>query len=195
VGCGAASRSARQRARADAEAARRGLGAACRFHVASYDDDLRSLTDEADLIIAIESLAHARDPGRTIGNLAGVLAPGGSMVIVDDMPKLREDPDLAAFQSGWRCPVLAMRGQIVAHLQESGLDVTIEEDLTPLVPRRNALILGLLVAINRAARAVLPFAGPRMVIDSLYGGLMLERLYARGAMQYRMIVARRSAPA
>jgi hypothetical protein len=31
------------------------------------------------------------------------------------------------------------------------------------------------------------------LIDALYGGLMLERLYRRGVMQYRLVAARRTA--
>lgn len=183
--------SPRQQARAEAEAARRGL-TSCRFHLRSYDDALTIVDRPVDLIIAIESLAHARDPAHTIRNLAGVLAPAGMIAIVDDMPERRDDPDLAAFQSGWQCPVLATRAEIIAALHAAGLAVAVEEDLSARVPRRNPMVLRLLVAANRTARALLPFAAARMVLDSLHGGLMLERLYARGAMQYRLIVGRRS---
>ena len=55
-----------QAARATAEAARRGLSAMCHFAVRSYHDDLADLLpDGADLIVAIESLAHAPDPPAT----------------------------------------------------------------------------------------------------------------------------------
>src|SRR4029453_12219333 len=63
--------SADQRARAEREALRRGVADACRFHVRSYDDDLRALApDGVDLVIAIESLAHAPDPPRPLAHLA-----------------------------------------------------------------------------------------------------------------------------
>jgi SAM-dependent methyltransferase len=184
--------SKRQQARAAAEAARRGHSA-CRFHLHSYDDAL-TMAGPVDLVIAIESLAHARDPAHTIRNLAGALAPGGVMAVVDDMPTAQDDPDLAAFKSGWQCPALASRAAIIAALRDAGLTITVDEDMSALAPRRNPTVLRLLIVLNRVARALLPFAAARMVIDSLVGGLMLERLYARGMMQYRLIVARRSVP-
>ena len=56
-----------QRARAEREARRRGVSRACRFHLRSYDHDFDDLMpDGADLVVAIESLAHAPDPARTV---------------------------------------------------------------------------------------------------------------------------------
>ena len=53
------------------------------FRLGSYDEPLpRSY----NLILGIESLIHSADPRRTIANLAQALRPGGTFIIVDDMP-------------------------------------------------------------------------------------------------------------
>lgn len=77
-----------QRSRAGREARRRRVAGTCRFHVRSYDDPLVDLVPGgADLIVAIESLPHARDPIRTIANLARSLRPGGRLAVVDDVSR------------------------------------------------------------------------------------------------------------
>ena len=43
-------------------------------------------TGGVDLIVAIESLAHSPSPERSVRALATALAPGGLLVVIDDMP-------------------------------------------------------------------------------------------------------------
>lgn len=178
--------SAAQADRGRAEAARRGLDV--HFHVASYDDPLPG---RYDLIIAIESLAHALDPARTIVHLARALNPGGRIAVVDDMP-LQAHRDLDAFKAGWMCPVLLTRAGYHDAFARAGLVGTHDEDLSARVPRRPAVAREALVTINRAL-ARWPGAATRMVLDSYYGGLMLERLYAAGRIEYRMLIAAKDA--
>lgn len=185
-----------QRAHAEREARRRDAAAACRFHLRAYDDDLRVIVPEgADLVVAIESLAHAMDPAGSIANLAGALRPGGRLVVVDDVPDddlVESDGDFAGFRSGWRCPAIARHGTILAALADANLAVQRDEDLTPLVSRRDPLEIERLIASNRRWRSWAGWTGAGELIDSLYGGLMLERLYQRGLMHYRLIAARRT---
>lgn len=187
--------SPRQCERATNEAKRRGLSAACRFTVRSYDDDLRDVLPEgADLIVAIESLAHAPRPAGTVAHLAAFLRPRGRLAIVDDMPAeaLRhDDADLAAFRDGWLCPAVAKASTLRAALEAAGLVVAHDEDLTPLIPLRHPHALGRLVRLNRAMYAALRATPARVLLESMHGGLMLERLYRREMMSYRLIVARR----
>lgn len=184
-----------QRDRATREAARRGLSAACRFHVRDYDtalDDL--LPDGADVIVAIESLAHSADPARSAAHLARALRPGGRLVILDDMPAAGlapDDPEFVDFRRGWLCPVVADAPTLAAALQSAGLTVRLDEDLTPAMPRRDA---GALRRRQHAVRMTLALLGKtpaRMLLASLHGGLALERLYQRQVMEYRMLVAER----
>ena len=184
-----------QRARAHREAGRRGVAHDCRFHRRSYDSPLTDLVPGgADLVIAIESLAHSSDPRLTIANWASALRPGGRLVVVDDVPldALADgDDDFVGFRTGWQCPAIARRGTIVTSLSENGLALESEEDLTPLVRQRSEASLERLLRINRRARALAAWTGAGQLIDSLHGGLMLERLYRRGVMRYRLVVARR----
>jgi SAM-dependent methyltransferase len=184
-----------QRARAEREAARRGVAEECRFHLRSYDGSLVDLApDGADLVVAIESLAHSPDPVRSIANLGRTMKTGGRLVIVDDVPDealADDDPDFAAFREGWRCPAVARRSTLEGALAGADLIVERDDDLTALVSRRSEAELERLVRGNRRWRAMAGFTGAAGLIDSLYGGLMLERLYRRGVMRYRMVVARR----
>ena len=186
-----------QRVHAEREAKRRGVAAACRFHLRSYDDDLRAIVpDGADLIIAVESLAHSIRPERTVANLAGALRRGGVLIVVDDVPEdalADGDGDFTGFQSGWRCPAIARHAALLGALSNAGLEVERDEDLTPLVARREPSEIERLMRINRRWRSWIGWLGAAELIDSLHGGLMLERLYRRGLMRYRLVAARRTA--
>ncbi len=186
-----------QHVRATAEAARRGLAGACRFVVRSFDDDLRDLLpDGADLVVAIESLAHAPDPAGTIERLARRLRPGGRFAIVDDMP-LPElegaDADFSAFRRGWMCPVVLSGDAITGALTAAGLTVVHDEDLSPLMRQRDRRALARRLRWSGMASAALRHTPAHTFVDSLHGGLMLERLYERRLMQYRLLVAARPA--
>ena len=65
-----------------------------------------------------------------------------------------------------------------------------EEDLTPLVVLRDDERLERLVQANRRWRRLLGTTAAGVVVDSIHGGLMLERLYRRGLMHYRLMVVR-----
>jgi SAM-dependent methyltransferase len=179
--------SARQAERANAEAARRGLDARCRFRVASYDDALPAR--RYDLIVAIESLAHSADPSASLANLAHALAPGGRIVVVDDVRMPDADPrDAADFVAGWQVPGFRTHAHWLASFAAAGLRIVHDEDLTPRQMPRPAIAREGLVALNRLAAAV-PHAGWRAVLASHRGGLALERLYARGGASYRLFAA------
>jgi len=180
--------------RATAEAHRRGLAAACRFAVRDYDAPLEDLTpDGVDVIVAIESLAHAPDPAATIHRLATRLRPHGRLIVVDDVPRdalPHDDADLAGFRTGWLCPAVAGDATLAAAFARAGLTVCHDEDLTPLLPQRGAATLAGLVQINRLGSALLDWTPAGILLGSWHGGLMLERLYRRELMRYRLLVGR-----
>jgi SAM-dependent methyltransferase len=184
-----------QRKRAEREARRRAVAQACRFHVRSYDESLGDLAPGgADLIVAIESIAHAADPARTIANLARTLRPGGCLAVVDDVPDERlgdDDPDFAAFRAGWCCPAIGRSQTLANAFAAAGLRVERDEDLTARVIRRDPAALERLVRLNRRWRSIVGATAPAALVDALHGGLMLERLYRRGVMRYRLMITRR----
>ncbi|MBL8838520.1 MAG: methyltransferase domain-containing protein [Alphaproteobacteria bacterium] len=187
-----------QCARAAAAIARRGLAARCRVHCASYDSDLHALLDgdRFDAVIAIESLVHSRDPAATLANLAAMVAPGGRLAVVDDMPAADlapDDGDLSAFQRYWHAPGAMPAAALRAAIEASGLRVAADRDLTAEIERRPPARTRRLARLNRVVRRLVPSAPAGRVLDAHYGGLVLERLYARGVMEYRLIVAAASA--
>lgn len=176
-----------QQRRATAEALRRGAAEACRFHLRNYHDPILG---PYDAVIAIESLAHSPDPTAAVGNFAAALAPGGLLLIVDDMPQNSvHGPMLSKFKSGWRCPVLADAGAHLTAVTRAGLTLVRHADLTPRLRPRGLLWLKTLIAGCGIARRLAPTHGARDVLDALLGGFYLEALYRTGAMRYRLLVA------
>jgi SAM-dependent methyltransferase len=171
--------------------ARANLGERVRIVVQSYDTPAAAAHD---VVVAIESLAHSPDPYVSLRAMAGRLAPGGLLAVVDDMPTpaARGTRDLAAFQAGWRLPVLWTADELVAALTQCGLVPVVHRDLTDALRPRDVRGIARLEALNRLARRYAPTAGLRALLDSHHGGLALERLYRNSLMQYRLVVARKS---
>ena len=171
--------------------ARAGLANRIEIEVQSYDEPIDRVFDAA---IAIESLAHSAAPDTCLRAIAARIAPGGWLAIVDDMPEAaaRGTPDLAAFQAGWRLPALWGAAEISAALSENGLHVVADHDLTSELRTRTLAQLARLERLNRALRAIAPTSGVQQLLDSYKGGLALERLYRRGLMTYRLLVARKN---
>ena len=183
--------SAEQQRRAEAEALRRGQSAFCRFLLRSYHD---AITERYDAAIAIESLAHSPDPAGAVANIAGALAPGGLLVIVDDMQGRQADETLLArFKAGWRCPVLLDAAGYRGAIAGAGLVIVQEEDLSARLRPRPLAWLRILIGAFGLARALAPTRGARDVLGALLGGFYLEALYRTGGMGYRMMIARKPA--
>jgi len=176
-----------------AEVAARSLAGQVRLAVASYD---APITGEFDWIFGIESLIHSPDPMATIGNLAQALAPGGALMVVDDMPEEDLSPqqsaDVALFKRCWRCPVAPSRAGWLRAFAAAGLVLSHEADFTALtIPRPAAELAPMMAARARQARwKRLLGLGYRSEAD--LGGMMLETLLAAGVVRYRMLVARRA---
>lgn len=179
-----------QAQQANSVASERRLDGRVHALVRSFDDPPHG---PFDLIIAIESLAHSTDPAASVGALARVLAPGGTFVIVDDMPEAEAAPsgDLTVFKAGWHCPVLAGSMTYRGAVTRAGLTVRAERDLTPDCRPREPARIAALMRVNRAARRLVPSPAVGQVLDAHLGGLALERLLRTGAVRYRMIVASR----
>lgn len=176
-----------QHRRASAEAARRGVASNCRFHLRSYHDPLGG---ECDAVVAIESLAHSSNPARAIANIAASLAPGGLLLIVDDMPEGASEPNmLAAFKAGWRCPALLSPDQYRQALNAAGLELRHDTDLTARLRPRPLWWLRVLIAAFGLARTLTPRPWLKDALGAIQGGFYLEALYRRRAMSYRLLVA------
>lgn len=174
-----------QIARAGEEAAKRGLGAPARFRVASYDDPLAG---PYDLIVAVEALVHSPDLAASLANLARALAPGGKLIVVDDVRACPEsDPDAHAFVAGWRVPSFVNETTWRAGFAGAGLRLDHAGDLSDRLVHRAPGARERLERWNRRAYRFLPPL--RDLLDSHWGGLALERLHARKAARYMLFAA------
>jgi SAM-dependent methyltransferase len=183
-----------QAERGMAEVAARGLADRARIIVGSYD---ATPPGTYDLAYGIESLIHSADPAHTIRTLATALAPGGHLVIVDDMPVPAMPPEAAArlarFKAFWRCPVAPTRDGWIAHLHAAGLALVAERDLNPLL-RVRALDAVLPRIRDLDRRAAIPrLFGFGVRAEAEIGGLLLESLQTDGHVQYRILAARKPA--
>jgi SAM-dependent methyltransferase len=172
------------------EARRRGLAGRCRFHLRSFDDPIDGRYDG---IVAIETLVHSPHFARSFANLANALAPGGALLLVEDIPSADVPPhDAELLAKHWSCPQLPSEVDYRDAFAREGLTLEHEEDLTSHVRMRDA------AAVDRAERRyqrlwrLLPFAPVRAILAAYLGGLAIERLYATGRLRYRLFVARRS---
>lgn len=184
-----------QATRAAAAAATRGAGDALRFVMRDFDTPLDDLVPGgADLVVAIESLAHAPDPGATIARLARVIRPGGRLLVVDDAPADAlpdDDVDLAGFRRGWHARRVLGDAALDRAIDDAGLTRVHDVDLTPRQIARAPVSLAARLALARAAWPLAARTPASVLHDAIAGGLHLERLYARGVARYRLVVAQR----
>ncbi len=171
-------------------ARRRGLESSCRFHLRSYDDPI---VEAVDAVVAIESLIHSSQFEHTVENLASALAPGGKLVLVDDIPRQQAagDSDLEILQRHWRLHAVPSGPIVEAVLARNNLRLIHDEDLSEQIQTRPTAELQRLEGRYSRTHARIPLAGPRFILEAFLGGLALERLYRKGLMRYRLLVAQR----
>ena len=179
-----------QAAAANAAATRFGLANRVKAIVQGYD---HPPDGPFDLVVAIESLAHSADPAVSVAALATVLAPGGCLVVVDDMPEpaASVSEDLITFKAGWQCPVLWSASDYQTGFARADLSAITHLDLTAFCRPRSQARIGQMMRLNRLVHRLAP-AGLKQVMDSHMGGLALERLTRTGLVRYRLLIARRA---
>jgi SAM-dependent methyltransferase len=156
------------------EAKKRGIDA--RFHLRSFDEPIEG---KYDAVIAIETLIHAPDLARTIRNLTSALAPGGKLLIVDDVASGEVPPhDAELLATHWSCPRL----YTMDDYRRAGL--TLAEDLTEGVRTRDPETLAKVERKYARMYRLAPIAPARAVLSAYLGGIAIERLYALGLMRY-----------
>jgi SAM-dependent methyltransferase len=180
--------SARQADAATAAIRASGRSGHMRVLVRSYDNPPQG---PFDLIVAIESLIHSADPAGSLRALSDALAPGGSIVVVDDMPEASaiDMPELEVFRSGWNCGAIWSRQQYVGALESLRFRIVTDVDLTAACRPRSAGRIRTMTWLNLMAARILPTRALRAVMLSHRGGLALEHLLRTGHMRYRLLVA------
>lgn len=173
------------------EARRRGIDERCRFHLRDFDDPI---VERYDMVVAVESLSHARDLGRTLAILAGALKPRGTLLVIEDMASedidARRPEEAEMLRQHWDCRRFPREQDYETHLRAAGLEIARRVDLTPLVPYR------CLAELDAAARRYaswsrwLPVGPMRRVLSAYIGGVALEKLYAHKEARYKLLVAK-----
>ncbi|MEQ8238800.1 MAG: methyltransferase domain-containing protein [Cyclobacteriaceae bacterium] len=150
-----------------------------RFEVRSFDDPLK---DKFDIVLAIESLKHSVDLESTLKNLVQSLAEGGHMIIVDDF--VIENSEMVSEQKQlWLANSFCDLKSIRNLLEKMNVQIVESHDFTENVALRGAIWLSILTSVTRLIRLISPFKYRRN-IDTFLGGLILEKLYRKGKVQY-----------
>jgi len=166
----------------------RRLGIDATFYGRSFDEPLEG---RYDAIVAIETLIHSPDLGRTLANLAAGLAPEGKLLIVDDLATGDVPPhDAALLANHWGCPYLWSEDDYTRAFAAAGLTVITAADLTDRVRPRDVTTLAAVEQRYTRLHRRLPLAPVRAVLNAYLGGIALERLYATRALRYRLFVAK-----
>ena len=159
------------------------------FHLSSYDVPLPG---RYNVVVAIESLIHSADPGRTIAIFASAIDPGGRFILIDDMPvdpvPQRDKEFLADFKRYWRCPVAPSAEGWTAAAAAAGLRLAKRKDLSDLMKPRAERDLDAAFDDLSSQAGDKAGAGFARLSEAELGGLHLERLHRRGTIRYTMLV-------
>ena len=145
----------------------------------SYD----RLVRQYEAIVAIESLGHAADVGATLHHWARHLRPGGVVVLIDEIfrPEVSPaHPEIQQFMQSWCFSLLLQRASVEALGQAAGLDLAAWDVLSQRyhVPTRPD------EECDRLLRAYQhQGAHPGYI-----GGMLLEKFYNRGWVDYVLMV-------
>jgi SAM-dependent methyltransferase len=177
--------------------AARGVGGRCKILLGDFQTaELGSAP--ADAAVAIESFTHSDTPARFMAAAARHVAPGGTLVVVDDFVDEggsarygeRAERRLDEARRGWRltslCAVRALMNAAAPH----GFELVSDEDLTPLVRlgrARDRAIAIVAPLFERLGLSGVPFFG------NMIGGNALQIGLREGFLRYRMLSFRRRA--
>jgi cyclopropane fatty-acyl-phospholipid synthase-like methyltransferase len=150
----------------------------------------------ADLALSVEAFVHGPDPAAYFDRAAGLLRPGGLLVVCDDVltpagaaAAPADARRIDEFRAGWRIGSLLTVADVTAHAAAAGLALVRDDDLTPYLRLRRPRDrwIGRLVAAARPLR----LRGEYW--SSLAGGDALQHCLSTGLVSYRLLVFRRSA--
>ena len=145
----------------------------------SYDH----LVQQYDAIVAIESLGHAADAAVTLHHWARHLRPEGLVVIIDEVfrPEVSpQDPEIQQFMRFWRFSLLLQRTHVEALVHAASLHIAVWDILSERyhVPHRPDDVCDRLLRVYQHEGAH----------PGYIGGMLLEKFYNRGWVDYVLMV-------
>lgn len=163
-----------------------GLDEKAQFEKGSFEVPISAKYDK---ILAVESIKHSQDVTAVLANLSKALVQEGVLIIADDFIVGESDSRVRRHQDHWHVPGFDRLSGTVDFLTGAGFEVT-HFDLTEHVPKRALFWLNLLLILMTC---IMPFSfEKRRVKFSVYlGGLILEKLYHLGKVNYHVIIARK----
>lgn len=187
--------SSRQRRLAQGLARRKGLAERCHFHLGDFEDAETGppgRVARVDVVIAVESFAHAGRPEAPFRTAARHFGPrGGRLIVVDDFlargaETLGGDEQqlVDTFRRGWHLGTVLDPSGWTEAAGSAGFELLEQRDLTPLIrlgrPRDRAIALVAPVLASLGLER-LPFFG------NMIGGNALQQGLERGLLSYRML--------
>ncbi len=164
-----------------------GADEGCMLEIASFDSPLDGTFD---VVVALESLVHARDLAATIAQIAGVLRPGGLLVIIEDLWKDQSHLLPRYFYEGWGVSRLMTRSDVTCVAERAGLETTVATNLSDHVITIGRAVHSS-VSLILSLGAVVPGLRSSRLIGFYRAQLYLHTALQRGQLEYAMLVARR----
>lgn len=180
----------------------RGLGERCSVHLGDFEQAEPALElsrVQAEAVVSVEALAHARDARAFFRTAAARLRwPGGVLIVVDDF-LAREEPEMAGpelrlvrdFTAGWRLGTLRTPRGVAALAADARLELVDDRDLTPLVRigrPRDLAIRAIAPLLSLLGLTRVPFFG------NMVGGNALQAGIRKGVFGYRMLTFELAGP-
>lgn len=138
-----------------------------------------------DLAYSIEAFVHATEPQRYLEEVARILRPGGTLLILDDFLGPRSQSAwLPLYQEGWHVPNLRPPAEIEALAARAGLILRENRSMTQhlrlrALPDPLAHLLRMLFT---------PLWHLHPIVPSMLGSMALQQALRDGAVEYRWLV-------
>ena len=153
-----------------------------------------------DAVVAVESFDHAPDKAAWVKTMAGLLRPGGRLILVDGFRCERpfsasEEKDYARFLAGWAVPHLCTLPEVRSWAREAELEETHGEDITSdVLPHAFAIYrFGLLFIPLRLALSALRLTS-REKLGNAVATWHQYRTLKNGLWEYAVLCFRKPGP-
>lgn len=173
------------------QAKKRGISSHCHFFVKNYEDPI---TERYHVILAIESLIHARNLSRAMENLTASLVPDGQLIIIEDMAAEdlpSDDSNLLLLKKSWLLNQFPRQTDYLAHFQRNEMQLVKKIDLTEWVKVGQEHKVKSRKRKLQFLQRILPFQNINLLINAFIGGLALEELYRCHKARYMLLVGQK----